>query len=243
MKPKSSTRHAKHGAELVIERNQAVYLIVRRAMVAAVLSLVALAVSVVCAIGIIFHPAPPVYLPVTSDGHLLPLIPLDRPNVGRGEVGAFALEAAHAVNTYDYINYLDQLSAASDYFSPAGWNQYEQKLGESRTLDAVRERKMIVSIKPLGEVSIPSEGTNKQGLYVWQVIIPVEIDYTAHIQTQSGGTDPGNRQDGSIVMWISRVPTTVNARGMAVQVYRLRLDGEQGVIPLSSSTSAQPASQ
>lgn len=205
----------------VIERNQAVYLIMRRLIGTALLAFVAAAVSVVCMVGIYGKPVAPVYVPVTDDGHLLPLVPLNQPNVGRGEVGAYALEAIHAVNTYDYINFRDQLNMASVYFTPRGWNQYNDELKSTRTLEAVQERKMIVSIKPMGEVAVPNEGA-KDGIYLWRVEIPVEVDYTAHAQLANGTVDVGNRQKGTVILFISRVPTTINPRGLAIQVYQFK---------------------
>lgn len=214
-------KRADGGAVKVVERNQAVHLIMRRLIGVAFLAFLAAVISVVCMVGIYGKPVPPVYVPVTDDGHLLPLIPLNQPSVGNGEVSAFALEAAHAINTYDYINFRDQLSAASIYFSPIGWNQYNGQLKETRTLDAVQDRKMIVSIKPVGEVTVPAEGV-RDGVYTWRVEIPTEIVYTAHAQLANGSQDSGNSQKGTIILFISRVPTTLSARGLAVQVYQFK---------------------
>jgi intracellular multiplication protein IcmL len=211
------------GGVKVVERNQAVYLIMRRLIGAAILATVAAGVSVVGMLGIYGKPVAPVYVPVTDDGHLLPLVPLNQPNVGRGEVGAFALEAIHAINTYDYINFRDQLNQASVYFSPKGWNQFNDQLKTTRTLDAVQERHMIVSVKPMGEVSVPAEAS-QDGLYTWRVEVPVEVDYTAHAQLANGMADTGNRQKGTVILFISRVPTTINPRGLAIQVYQFRQD-------------------
>lgn len=209
------------GGVKVVERNQAVHLILRRLIGTALLATVAAGVSVVGMVGIYGKPVPPVYVPVTDDGHLLPLIPLNQPNVGRGEVGAFALEAIHAANTYDYINFRDQLNEAAVYFTPKGWNQYNDQLKSTRTLEAVQERRMIVSVKPMGEVAVPAEAV-QDGIYTWRVEIPVEVDYTAHAQLASGMADTGNRQKGTVILFVGRVPTTINPRGLAIQVYQFR---------------------
>lgn len=210
----------------VVERNQAVYLVMRRLIGVALLATLAAAISVVCAIGIYSKPVAPVYVPATDDGHLLPLVPLNQPNVGRGDVGMFALEAIRAVNTYDYINFRDQLNEATNYFTPLGWKQYNDQLAASRTLDAVQERKMIVSVEPTGEVTVPGEGV-REGVYMWRVEVPVEIKYTAHGLLSNGSVDAGNRQKGTVILFVRRVPTTSNPRGLAVGVYQFKPESNQ----------------
>lgn len=214
-------KRANSGAVKVVARNQAVHLILRRLIAVSLLAFVAAVISVVCMLGIYGKPVPPVYVPVTADGHLLPLIPLDKANVGNGEVGEFALEGVRLINTYDYINFRDELNQAAVYFSPLGWNQYNEQLKKSRTLDAVQERKMIVSIKPSGEITIPAEGI-RDGVYTWRVEMPVQIIYTAHSILASGGQDTGNSESGTVTLFISRVPTTINPRGLAIQVYQFK---------------------
>lgn len=207
----------------VVERNQAIHLVLRRTVSVAILSFFAMVISVVCAVGIYGRPVPPVYLPVSDTGTLLPLTPIDQPNMDRGAIGTYALEVVHALHTYDYINWRDQFSAASNFFSPNGWDQYQDQMVKSQTVDAVRARKMIVSIKPTGQITVPQAGVNPAHVYVWRVEIPVEVDYTAHAQTAKGQPDGGSKQIGTITLFISRVPTTVSPNGVAVQLYRFEL--------------------
>lgn len=221
-KDKSSRRHDRHGAERVIERNVASHLIARRLTGVALVSLLAAAVSVVCAFGIIGRPVPPQYLPVTAAGEILPMPPIDKPNMDKGAVGAFALEAIHAIYTYDYINWNDQLNSASTYFSPRGWDQFQKEYMANHTLDAVKSRKMIVSVKPTGEVTIKDGVGN--GVWLWVVSVPITVTYTAHTTTASGAVDPGNVQSGTLSLYLSRVPITINPRGIAIQMVRFKLD-------------------
>lgn len=220
---KSSDRH---GLERVIERNVATHLVARRLTGVAMVSLLAAAISVLCTIGIIGRPVPPQYLPVTAAGELLPMPPLDKPNMDKGAVGAFALDAIHAIYTYDYINWKDQLNSASSYFSPRGWDQFQQEYVANHTLDAVKARKMIVSVKPTGEVTIKDGVGN--GVWLWIVSVPVTVTYTAHVMTQAGAADPGNVQSGTLSLYMSRVPTTISPKGIAIQMVRFKLDKNAG---------------
>lgn len=221
-------RRRRSDAIKIVERNQAVHVVLRRTMGAALVAFLAMAVSVICALGIYGRPVPPVYLPVTETGNLLPLTPLDQPNMDRGAIGTFALEAVHALNTYDYINWRDQLAAAASYFSPNGWDEYQKLLAQSQTIQAVQSRKMIVSIKPTGQITVPQSGVNPAHIYIWKVEVPVEVDYTAHALTAQGQPDGGSKQVGTITLFISRVPTTVNPQGVAVQLYRFELNPNPG---------------
>lgn len=201
-------------------RNAAVHILYRRLIAVALVAFLAAASSVTAMFAIIGKPVPPVYIPITDDGRLLPLIPMEKPNMDHGGLGEFALRAVRAVNTYDYINWRDQLSAAETFFSPQGWNAYQKNFKQSNTINAVIDRRMIVSVRPTGTVKFIREGVSRSvGSYVWQVDVPVEVTYTAHVVDANQSSDPGSQLRGDITLYISRVPTTVNQEGVAVQIY------------------------
>lgn len=216
-------------------RNAAVHLIYRRLIGVALVAVLAAAASIVSLVLVVGKPVPPQYIPVTEDGKLLPLVPLDKPNMDNGSIGTFALEAIHAINTYDYINYRDQMSQAESFFSAEGWKRFLAAFTASQTINAVVDRKMIVSVRPTADIQFVSEFVQAQaGVYVWRLAIPVEITYSAHAHLSNGNPDNGSRQRGTISLFISRVPPTVNPRGVAIQSYILDLEGNSPAF-LSSS--------
>lgn len=216
-KKKRSSRP--RSAEKVVSRNLAVSSIYRKLIGLAFVATLAAVISVVAAMSLAAKRVPPQFVPVLADGRVLPLIPLDRPNLSQARLAEFSLEAIHALNTYDYINWIDQLNAAQVYFSPGGWMGYQEELMSVDTMKAVEARKMVVSVTPQGEVRVVQEG-KISGVYAWRVEVPVLIRYTAHTGTESGG----NTQEGVVALTISRVPTTVNERGVAIQLYKLTLN-------------------
>lgn len=206
-------------------RNAAVHILYRRTIGVAFLAICAALVALVALWLVWGRPVPPQYIPVDAEGRLLAPIPLDKPNVEHGAVGQFAWTAVRAINTYDYINAIDQINQSQRYFTASGWNAYQEEFRRSSTLNAVRTRKMIVSIQPKGVIDFVDEGVHPQArVYVWRLSIPVEIQFTGHLRLPNGSIDPGNRESGTITLYMVRVPIEENAAGLAVQLYIMEPD-------------------
>lgn len=221
--PKKKTKSSKpRSAEQVVARNVAVSSIHRKLIALALVSTVAAVISIVSAFSLAAKKVPPQFVPVLPDGRMLPLVPLSESNMSDSMVADFALEAVRALNTYDYINWISQFNEAQRFFSPQGWKAFDAELQSVDTLRAVEARKMVVSVRPTGDVRVTWKGLAPNGVYAWQVEAPVDIRYTAHSDMQSG--TGGNRQEGVALLTISRVPTTNNPRGVGIQAYKFVLN-------------------
>ena len=217
-KKRSSPKDGKpRRAEQVLARNLAVESIYRRLIGLAFIATLAAIFSVVAVFALAGKKVPPQYVPVMEDGRLLPLIPLSKPNVNQAEIANFSLEAIRKLNTYDYINWVNQLNEAQFYFSSQGWKKYDEELQRVGTLKSVEARRMIVTVRPTGDVRPLKEGVTQSGVYVWLVEVPIRISYTAHVDQGGKG---GNVQVGKVTLTISRVPTTENPRGISIQIYK-----------------------
>lgn len=216
---KKSRSSRPQAAEQVIARNVAVDSIYRKLIGLALIATLAAIIAVVSALSLAAKKVPPQFVPVLPDGRMLPLVPLDKPNMSQALVADFALEAVRALNTYDYINWISQFNEAQRYFSPQGWKAFDAELQGVATMKAVESRKMVVSVRPTGDVRVVWEGVAPNGTYVWKVEVPVSIKYTAHIDMQGGSG--GNKQEGVATLTLSRVPTTNNPRGIAIQAYKV----------------------
>ena len=216
--PKKTKSPKSRSAEQVVARNIAVASIYRKLIGLALIATAAAAFSIISAVSLASKRVPPQYVPVLDDGRLLPLVPLSKANMNQAAIANFSLDAIRALNTYEYINVISQINTAQQYFSPAAWSAYDQELANVGTLKAVSARKMIVSVRPTGDVRVVKEFVADNGVYVWAVEAPVSITYTAHIGQDGQG---GNAQDGVVKLVISRVPTTLNPRGVAIQKYKL----------------------
>ena len=85
-------------------------------------------------------------------------------------------EGVVAVNSYSFVNYRKELQDASQYFTPEGWQQYQQSLRDARNLETVIAKKMVVTAAATGAPQITDQGT-LNGRYAWKVKIPMLLTY------------------------------------------------------------------
>ena len=119
----------------------------------------------------------PRYFATTTDGQLLPLVPLDKPHQSAAEVSNFAVKAVTSSLTYDFANYRADFNNAMQYFTkPTGWNQFVDAVQKSQMLDLVQTRRLNTTAVANNAV-IVREGINDRGVYEWIVQIPLRVTY------------------------------------------------------------------
>lgn len=207
------------GAYTVVLRNLSLVLAYRRMALASMLSVIAAVVSLVVLFLVAGKPVPPQYIPVTKDGRLIPLIPLNRPNADDGVIGEFALQAVSELNNYDYLNWQVQVPRAQRRFVPASWKTYLAEFEGTNIIRTVRDRKMIVVGRPAGSIEIQNQGLDPQGVYVWRVAVPITITYVAHAEGGAAGA-ASLASEGTVTLYIQRVPPTLSADGFAIRAYQ-----------------------
>lgn len=92
---------------------------------------------------ILKHPVRPMYFVADSVGRLIQDVPVTQPNMTTDEAMAWAIEAVEKVNSYDFVNYRQQLQDAEKYFLPFSWKQYLNGLTASNNLLALKQRQMV----------------------------------------------------------------------------------------------------
>lgn len=220
-RPRNPEHERKEGGFTVVVRNLSLALTYRRLAFAALLSVVAMGVCMVSLFLVVGKKVPPQYIPVTEDGRLLPLVPLNQPNVDDGAIGQFALNTVRELNSYDYISWRDQLLVAQPRFLPASWTEYRKAFDQSNIIKTVTDRKMIVLGRPTGNVEIENKGVS-DGVFTWRVAVPLEIQYVPHAEANVG---PGQAQGAlsakrRATLYIQRVPPTLSPSGIAVRIYQ-----------------------
>lgn len=119
----------------------------------------------------------PRYFATTTDGQLLPLVPLDKPHQSAAEVTNFAVKAVTTSLTYDFANYRADFNNALQYFTkPAGWNQFVDAVQKSQMLELVQTKRLNTTAVANNAV-IVREGINSQGIYEWVVQMPIRVTY------------------------------------------------------------------
>lgn len=204
------------GAALVIAKNESLYSIYRKLIGMTLLSVIAAILGIMSVIYFAQKHTPPKYVPVDAENRFIPLVPLNKPNVPNGAVTELALKTVHDVNSYDYINYKEQLQAASKNFTPKGWGDYLNQFYASNTIKLVQSARSIVRMELTGNPVITAQSAAANGVYAWKVEVPVKVIYVNHASSLSGDST----QEGTVTLYIIRVPTTQLPEGIGVEIYQ-----------------------
>lgn len=152
------------------------------------------------------RPAPQ-YFATSADGRITPLYPLSAPVVTPTELLQWANEAAVAAYTYNFVNYRKELQNTSGYFTPEGWNQFQQELRRSRNLETVIAKKLVVTAAATGAPVITDQGL-LNGRYAWKIRIPLLVTYESASERI--------QQPIMVNMVITRVSTLDMPKGIAI---------------------------
>jgi len=153
------------------------------------------------------HVPPTQYFATSSDGRITRLHPLSQPVVSISALLQWANEAAVSAYTYNFVNFRKQLQQASQYFAPEGWRNFEDALKQSRNLETVRARKLVVTAVATGAPVVLDQG-RINNRYSWKVQLPVLVTYQSSSTTY--------QQPLIITMIITRVPTLNVPKGIAI---------------------------
>lgn len=156
----------------------------------------------------ITHPPQPRYFATSINGRITPLFPLDKPNQSDSAVLQWANQAAIASFTYNFVNYRQELQAASEFFTPNGWKQFLDALEASNNLDAIKAKKLIVSAVATQAPIVLRKGTI-QGRYAWRVQMPLLVTYQS--------ASAFNQEKNIVTMLITRVSTLNSPRGIGIE--------------------------
>lgn len=124
------------------------------------------------------HRPTPTYFATTMDGKLIPMIPLDQPNLNDQSVLQWVATAVVSLYTYDFLNFRATFQNNQQYFTPDGWRAFLAGLTTSRNLQTVQDKKLTVQAVPAGAPIITKEGL-LDGRYAWQVQIPILVTYVS----------------------------------------------------------------
>lgn len=182
----------------------------RKVLIALNLAIVCLVILIIAAIYIINNPPKPKYFATYADGKIVPLIPLNQPNVSQASLLQWANTALIAVNTYDFFNYRDALQKASEYFTSDGWQAYLAQLKSSRNLNAVLEKKLVVSAVATQAPVVVREGL-LDGIYSWTVQIPILVTYQSASEY--------SQQSLFVTLLIKRISTLTSPNGIGIASY------------------------
>lgn len=176
---------------------------------------------------LVTNPPMPKYFAITSDGRLTPMVALNQPNISPSALLQWANTAAIAAYTYNFVNYRQELQAASEFFTPQGWEDFMTALNNSNNLNAVISKKLVVSAVATGAPVVLQEGVLND-VYMWRVQMPMLVTYQSASQF--------SQQSVVVTMLISRISTLNSARGIGIAQFIV----SGGTAPSQQSPGAGP---
>ena len=179
----------------------------RKVVIALLLCIFIIVILTCSIIYIITNPPEPRYFATTNDGRIMPLVPLEQPNLSNAALLQWANTAAISAYTYNFIDYRQRLQEASEYFTPDGWRAFLDALKASNNLNAVTDKKLVVSAVAVKAPTVLEQGI-LMGRYTWKVQLEMLVSYQSPNQMV--------QQNLVVTMLIVRVPTLNSARGIGI---------------------------
>ncbi len=156
---------------------------------------------------VVSHPPAPKYFATSIDGRIIPIVPLNEPNMPTSALLLWSNQAATAAFTYDFVNYRQALQSASEYFTSDGWRDFLGALTSSNNLNAVIAKKLVVSATATGAPGVLQQGT-LNGAYACRVQMPMVVTYQSASQVA--------KQNVMVTMLVTRISTLNSARGVGI---------------------------
>lgn len=195
---------------LVALRNQFYKDSYRKIMMAVLLSILLNVVLVAFVVYLKSNPPKPKYFATSINGRITPLFPMDQPNQSDSAVRQWANQAAIAAYSYNFLNYREELQAASDFFTPLGWRDFIRALEDSNNLNAVREKRLIVSAVSTKAPVILQQGI-LNGVYSWRVQLNLLVNYQSPSEF--------SQETYVVTLLITRVSTLNTPRGIGISQF------------------------
>jgi intracellular multiplication protein IcmL len=194
----------------------------RRLVIILLMAIVILFLMVGALVYVVTHPPKPKYFATNTQGRLVPLVALNKPNLSNASLLQWANTAAIAAFTYNFVNYRQELQAASEFFTPQGWRAFLNSLRESNNLSAVQSKNLVVSAVATGAPVIIQRGVINNR-YSWRVQMPLLVTYQS--------ANDLSQQHLIVTMLITLVSTLNTPRGIGIAQFIATPTGRTDSLP------------
>ncbi len=148
------------------------------------------------------------YFATTEDGRLIPMAPLNEPNLSSPALMSWVAQAATEVMTFGFNDYRRRLQEASRNFTRRGWESFSSALQRARIIETVEVNQQVLTAAPTGAPVIQSEGM-VQGRYQWVVQMPMALTYQSGAKTRTDNL--------MVTLVIVRVPRLESSNGVGIE--------------------------
>lgn len=147
------------------------------------------------------------YFATTEDGRLIPMVPLNQPNLSTPALMSWVAQSSTEVMTFGFNDYRRRLQNSSRNFTRRGWESFTRALENSRIIEGMEAGQQVITAVPSGAPILQSEGL-VAGRYQWVVQIPLTLTYQA-------GTN-SRIQNMLATVVIVRVPRLESSNGVGI---------------------------
>jgi len=148
------------------------------------------------------------YFATTEDGRLMPMVPLNSPNLSTPALMSWVAQSATEVMTFGFNDYRRRLQEASRNFTRGGWESFTQALQRARIIESVVANQQVLTAVPQGAPILESERM-VNGRYEWRVQIPMVLTYQSGSKTRS--------DQWLVTLVIVRVPRLESPNGVGIE--------------------------
>ncbi len=159
---------------------------------------------------VVTNPPQPKYFATSINGRLTPLTPLNMPNQSDSAILQWANQASIASFTYNFKNYQNELKNASRYFTRKGWGQFLEALKTSKSLQIVKDKKLIVSAVATRAPIILKKAT-LNGVFSWRIQMPLLVTYQSASDFM--------KKNIIVTILVKRVSTLDTPRGVGISQF------------------------
>lgn len=147
------------------------------------------------------------FFATTEDGRLIPMVPLNQPNLSNPALLSWVAQASTEVMTFGFNDYRRRLQEASRNFTSRGWESFTAALQKSRIIESIEANSQVITAAPRGAPVIQQEGL-VNGQYQWVVQIPMILTYQSGSRTRSDNL--------MVTLVVVRVPRLESPNGVGI---------------------------
>lgn len=153
-------------------------------------------------------------------------LPLKQPNLTSEELLKWVTDSIVEVYSYNFLNYQMVLNKIRPYFTDLGYESYIKALEDSKNLEAVKNKKLVVNAIPTAKAAIVKEGA-LNAVYTWEIQIPLLVSY------QSGEKEMQQRIMVNIE--VVREPYAEADKGVAIHSITAKVVSSESIQPTTNS--------
>lgn len=109
-------------------------------------------------------------------------MPVTQAMLSTADILNWSTQSILEIYNYDYQNYQYNMKKIKPLFTSAGYESYLKALEDSKNLELVKSKKLFVSAVPTGDAFVSKEGLSEEGVYKWEVQVPVMVTYKSATQ-------------------------------------------------------------